>query len=73
MTDTPCLDWRTHSVGRLLPGRHCGRGALMRDEHGRPCHKACAERALAAPLAPVVPLRRAAAELFDLDAVRRTA
>jgi len=37
------LDWRKHSTGPLRPCVLCGRPALMRDEAGEPCHKACAE------------------------------
>jgi len=40
------LDWRTHSVGPARPCRLCHRPAFCRDEHGRPCHKVCAERHL---------------------------
>ena len=38
------LDWKRHAMGPLMPCRLCGQGALMRDEHGRPCHKVCAEK-----------------------------
>jgi hypothetical protein len=40
------LDWRKHTVGPLLPCRHCGASAICRDELGAPCHKVCAEAAL---------------------------
>lgn len=45
----PWLDWRdrAHWGGRLLPCVLCGRGAFCRDDAGRPCHKTCAESALA--------------------------
>ena len=38
------LDWKRHAMGPPMPCRLCGQGALMRDEHGRPCHKVCAEK-----------------------------
>lgn len=42
------LDWSRHQVGkRSGKCRLCGRPALMRDELGKPCHKVCAEVALA--------------------------
>jgi len=37
------LDWRTHRIGPLTSCVLCGRPALMRDQGGEPCHKACAE------------------------------
>ncbi|GII26497.1 hypothetical protein [Planosporangium mesophilum] len=39
------LDWRRHTIGLLRPCLLCHRPALMRDEHGQPCHKVCAEQA----------------------------
>ncbi|HET8681266.1 MAG TPA: hypothetical protein VFM54_05260 [Micromonosporaceae bacterium] len=53
---TTVLDWRKHHLGvraaRCRYGRACltadahGRGGIawMRDEDGKPAHKACAER-----------------------------
>jgi len=44
------LDWRSSAHwngGRMLPCRHCGRLAFLRDERGVPCHKTCAELAAA--------------------------
>jgi hypothetical protein len=41
--DAGWLDWRSHRVGPALPCRICGRPAICRDEHERPCHKVCAE------------------------------
>lgn len=60
------LDWRTHQVGAewgpnrgLEPCRLCGHPAMLRDEQGQPCHKACAEGgtrpAAAAPTRPTEP------------------
>jgi hypothetical protein len=46
---TGFLDWHTHPVGPPLPCRLCGRPAMCRDDHHRPCHKTCAEAALTAP------------------------
>ena len=76
------LDWHRHAVGRQrLPCRLCGQGAFLRDEHGRPCHKVCAEAAIdAAPrvvdpngprdgLADLLPL----APVIDLATRRRVA
>lgn len=40
---TAALDWRHHRVGPPACCIHCRRPALCRDEHGRPCHKTCAE------------------------------
>lgn len=42
------LDWRDrdHYSARKAPCRRCGRGALMRDDAGAPCHKTCAEAEL---------------------------
>jgi hypothetical protein len=37
------LDWRHHRIGPLRPCRYCHRDALLRDEHGEPAHKVCAE------------------------------
>ncbi|MEW2353064.1 hypothetical protein [Spirillospora sp. NPDC029432] len=40
------LNWRNAAHwggGRHLPCIHCRRGAFCRDDHGRPCHKTCAE------------------------------
>lgn len=42
------LDWHKHPVGPRRQCRYCGKGALMRDDNGRPCHKVCAEAELAA-------------------------
>jgi len=42
------LDWRSPAHwggGRLLPCRHCGQLAFLRDQHSVPCHKTCAEQA----------------------------
>lgn len=38
------LDWSKHKTGPPQPCRICGRNALMRDQHGNPCHKTCAEQ-----------------------------
>jgi len=37
------FNWSSHTTGDRLPCRICGSGAFMRDQHGRPCHKVCAE------------------------------
>lgn len=37
------LDWRRHRIGPPAPCRYCRRPALCRDQHGKPCHKTCAE------------------------------
>ncbi|MFY1669516.1 hypothetical protein ACN27G_06110 [Plantactinospora sp. WMMB334] len=42
------LDWSRPPYRwdqQARPCRLCGKGAHMRDEHGRPCHKVCAEQA----------------------------
>jgi hypothetical protein len=64
MTTPGFLDWHTHRVGPSLPCRICADPAMCRDEHGRPCHKTCAEQAPAA--APRDAL------VLDLDAYRTT-
>jgi hypothetical protein len=45
------LDWNdsTHwNGGKQAPCIHCKRPALLRDDAGRPAHKACAQTVLAA-------------------------
>jgi hypothetical protein len=37
------LDWRKHTTGPRRVCRVCGKGAICRDETGKPCHKVCAE------------------------------
>ncbi|MBN1170545.1 MAG: hypothetical protein JXA67_00025 [Micromonosporaceae bacterium] len=37
------LDWRHHRIGPPRACRICHQPALMRDQHGQPCHKVCAE------------------------------
>lgn len=44
----PTVDWSRNSVGDLKPCRMCGKPAMMRDPSGRPCHKVCGDRELAA-------------------------
>lgn len=49
----PALNWHHHQVTYTLDPRRdrcpdCGRPALMRDEHGQPRHKVCAEAVLVA-------------------------
>jgi hypothetical protein len=61
------LDWRHHTIGPLRPCLLCQRPALLRDEHGRPCHKVCAEQATATPAAD-----DRDALVVDLDAYRAT-
>jgi hypothetical protein len=58
------LDWRENSVGPARPCRICDRPALCRDEHGRPCHKLCAERL------PAVAEDGSAALVIDLEIYR---
>ena len=41
------LDWRKHPTGPRRPCRRCGKGAVLRDDDRRPCHKVCAEAELA--------------------------
>ena len=51
MTET--LDWRAGAhwnAGRREPCIHCGLKTFLLDELGRPSHKACAERELAAAI-----------------------
>lgn len=59
-----CLDWADHRAGSAMPCRICAGVAHLRDELGRPCHKVCAERELAADLRrrglPYVPATRPA-------------
>lgn len=43
----PGLDWSKYKIGPLAPCRVCGKGALMRDGRGDPCHKVCAEKEVA--------------------------
>jgi hypothetical protein len=62
------LDWRHHTIGPLRPCRLCHRPALMRDEHGQPCHKTCAEQTLTTP-----PVTDRDALVIDLDTYRTTA
>lgn len=50
MTAPGSLNWRDRrhwGGGTRLPCAHCGRGAFLRDDDGRPCHKTCAEAATA--------------------------
>ncbi|MFI5913735.1 bifunctional DNA primase/polymerase [Dactylosporangium sp. NPDC051541] len=49
------LDWSTHRNGPLQPCRICRAPALMRDEHGEPCHKACAEAVADTQVPPDMP------------------
>lgn len=47
----PLLDWtgaEHWNAGRRVACRLCGTPALLRDAARRPCHKRCAEEALAA-------------------------
>ena len=44
------LNWRSSAHwggGTRRPCRHCSGPAFLRDEHGVPAHKVCAERAQA--------------------------
>ena len=61
------LDWHTHSVGPDKPCRICAEPAMCRDQHGRPCHKTCAEAALTEQ-----PAADVGALVVDLDAYRTT-
>jgi len=67
MTTPVFLDWRGHRVGPPLPCRICTTPAICRDEHGRPCHKTCAEAALTEQ-----PAADGGGLVVDLDAYRTT-
>ena len=66
MTAPTFLDWHTHRVGPPLPCRICANPAMCRDEHGRPCHKTCAEQAPADTSGDAIAL------VVDLHAYRTT-
>ncbi|KAB2365210.1 hypothetical protein [Actinomadura montaniterrae] len=64
------LDWhdRKHWGGRRLPCVLCGRGAFCRDDDGNPCHKTCAELALADPAHHSAPGHQGAPFVQDIAA-----
>ncbi|MFF2612286.1 hypothetical protein [Kitasatospora sp. NPDC058046] len=57
------LDWRgpQHWSDRARECRHCGVTTPLRDDEGKPAHKVCAERALAAQQADLADRYRGAA------------
>lgn len=57
------LDWSHHQIGPRHPCRTCGQPALMRDNHGEPRHKTCAEQTTSNP--PVSPHNTGENSLFN--------